>query len=131
MAALTDLQQRKRYNEALALVDRFSPLFSRAEQLELRGGTLEQWGTFLLSQQTDDNPSAHRDRSAGLQRFRAAGVAFEELAELRFATKSYTTDLWRGARILFKDKASRARCECWTSISNTSPSCETRKRFCD
>ncbi len=98
IAALSDLQQRKQFGEALTLVDRFSPLFSRAEQLELRGGTLEQWGTFLLSKQTDDNPSAHRDRSAGLGRYRAAGVAFEELAELRFATKSYTSDLWRGAQ---------------------------------
>jgi tetratricopeptide (TPR) repeat protein len=98
MAALTDLQQRKQFNEALALVDRFAPLFSRPEQLELRGGTLEQWGAFLLSKQTDDNPSAFHDRSAGLQRYRAAGVAFEELAESRFATKSYTSDLWRGAQ---------------------------------
>ena len=76
MAALTDLQQRKQFNEALALVERFSPLFSRPEQLELRGGTLEQWGAFLLSKQTDDSPSAFRDRSAGLKRYRAAGVDF-------------------------------------------------------
>jgi tetratricopeptide (TPR) repeat protein len=98
MAAFTDLQQRKEFNEALALADRFSPLFSRPEQLELRGDTLEKWGAFLLSKQTDDNPSAFRDRSAGLQRYRAAGVAFEELAESRFATKAYTSDLWRGAQ---------------------------------
>ena len=97
MAALKDLQQRQQYNEALALVDRFAPLFTRPEQLELRGETLEQWGSHLLSKQTDDNPSAHRDRAAGLQRYRAAGVAFEALAEARFATKSYTADLWRGA----------------------------------
>ncbi len=97
MAALTDLQQRKRFNEALALVDRFSPLFSHAEQLELRGDTLEKWGSFLLTKQPDDNQSPNRDHTAGLQRYRAAGVAFEELAESRFATKSYTSDLWRGA----------------------------------
>jgi tetratricopeptide (TPR) repeat protein len=96
-AALADLQQSKHFNEALALVERFSPAFSRAEQLELRGDTLEKWGLYLLSKQTDDNPSANRDRAAGLQRYRAAGVAFEELAQSRFATKSYTADLWRGA----------------------------------
>jgi tetratricopeptide (TPR) repeat protein len=98
MVALTDLQQRKQFNEALALVDRFPPLFSHADQLELRGDTLEKWGAFLLSKEADDKSSAHRDRSAGLQRYRAAGVAFENLAESRFATKSYTTDLWRGAQ---------------------------------
>ncbi len=97
MAAFKDMQQRQLYNEALALVDRFAPLFTRPEQLELRGETLEQWGAMLLSRVADDNPSAHRDRAAGLQRYRAAGVAFEALAEARFATKAYTSDLWRGA----------------------------------
>jgi tetratricopeptide (TPR) repeat protein len=96
-AALADLQQSKRFNEALTLVDRFSPAFSHAEQLELRGDTFEKWGAYLLSKQTDDNPSTKRDRAAGLQRYRAAGLAFEELAQSRFATKSYTADLWRGA----------------------------------
>jgi tetratricopeptide (TPR) repeat protein len=97
MAALTDLEQHQRFNDALSLVDRFSPLFSHAEQQELRGIALEQWGNFLLSQQVDDLRTPNRSHSDGLQRFRAAGVAFERLAQSRFATKSYTTDLWRAA----------------------------------
>jgi tetratricopeptide (TPR) repeat protein len=98
IAALNDLQQHKQYKEALALIDRFSPIFSHAEQLELRGATLEQWGAMLLSNAGDENPSAPRERSAGLQRLRAAGVAFEQLADSRFATRNYTSDLWRGAQ---------------------------------
>lgn len=97
IGALKDLQQRKQYKEALALIDRFAPIFSRAEQLELRGTTLEQWGATLLSTTTEDDPAVPHERSAGLQRLRAAGVAFEDLAESRFATKYYTSDLWRGA----------------------------------
>src|SRR5207244_4361109 len=42
MVALNDLQQHQRFNDAISLVDRFSPLFSRAEQLELRGMALEK-----------------------------------------------------------------------------------------
>jgi tetratricopeptide (TPR) repeat protein len=50
-----------------------------------------------LNQHADDSQPRNPDRTAGLQRFRAAGVAYEELAQSRFATKSYTTDLWRSA----------------------------------
>src|SRR5947199_222851 len=35
--------------------------------------------------------------SRAIQRFRSAGVAFDELAQYQFATKQYTSDLWRGA----------------------------------
>ncbi len=97
MTALTDLLQHQRFDESLALIDRFSPLFSRAEQLELRGGALEQWGSYLLTKQADEGQAPNRDHSAGLQRYRAAGVAFEQLAQSRFATRSFTSDLWRGA----------------------------------
>jgi tetratricopeptide (TPR) repeat protein len=105
MAALTDLQQRHRYKEGLALVDRFTPLFSLEEQLELRGVTLEKWGNHLLSLEPDDHQARTRDRTAGLHHFRAAGVAFEQLAELRFATRSYTSDLWRGAEDFIKGQS--------------------------
>jgi hypothetical protein len=33
---------------------------------------------------------------------RAAGVAFEQLAELRYSTKFYTGDLWRSAEDFFQ-----------------------------
>ena len=36
---------------------------------------------------------------------RAAGVAFEQLAELRFATKFYTADLWRAAEDFFQGQS--------------------------
>lgn len=97
IAVLKDLQRAQQFRESLALVERFSPLFSRAEQLELRGGTLELWGNSLLSKPIEQGQLKSPDRTAGLQRYRAAGVAFEELARLQYATRSYTADLWRGA----------------------------------
>jgi tetratricopeptide (TPR) repeat protein len=101
MAALKEFVDRKKFAEALALIDRFPPLFSQAEQLELRAGTLEQWGTLLVNQSTINSSDSEEARTRGQHHLRAAGLAFEQLAELRFATKFYTTDLWRGAENYF------------------------------
>jgi len=100
MKALKDLIDRQRFVDALALLDFGFPLFSRAELLELRGGTLEQWGNLTLGQTNADELSV--DRATGLQRLRAAGVAYEQLAELRFATTYYTADLWKSADNYFR-----------------------------
>lgn len=94
--ALNDLFKLGRFEDALALIDHFSPPFSQIEQLELRGNALEQWGKRLTSTAVDDH-GRESDRATGLERLRAAGVAFEQLAELRFASRSYSSDLWRAA----------------------------------
>jgi tetratricopeptide (TPR) repeat protein len=101
MAALKEFVENKQYDHALDLIDRFPPLFSREEQLELRGGTLEQWGNQLLSESSGEISAPDKARSDGLQRLRAAGLAFEQLAELRFATKFYSDDLWHSAESYF------------------------------
>jgi tetratricopeptide (TPR) repeat protein len=100
IAAVNDFMKNDRFHEALALVDRFTPLFSRTEQLELRGKALEQWGNQLVGAAADARDPTS-ERAAGLEKLRAAGVAFERLAELRFATKFYTSDLWRAAENFF------------------------------
>ncbi len=105
MAAYNEFLQSERFHDALTLLERLTPLFTRAEQLELRGDTLERWGNQLVSQATDDSPASAANRSAGLEHLRAAGVAFEQLAELRFSTKSYTSDLWRGAEDFFQGQS--------------------------
>ncbi len=101
MAALRDFVDRKLFSEAMAMIDRFQPLFTYAEQLELRGGTLEQWGTSLTLQ--SEQPGARdKNYTEGLRLLRAAGLAFRQLADLRFATKHYVEDLWRGAECYFR-----------------------------
>jgi tetratricopeptide (TPR) repeat protein len=103
MAALKDFVTRQRYADALVLLEHYYPLFSRTEQLELRGDTLERWGNELLADQASENTStADADRSAGLRHLRAAGWAFEQLSQLRYATRFYTTDLWHSAENYFR-----------------------------
>jgi tetratricopeptide (TPR) repeat protein len=97
LAAVKSLLADQHFAEAHALLENFPPLFSRAEQLELRGNALEQWGTHLISHAKSAEATSDDDLAAGYQKLRAAGQAYEQLAELRFATKQYTEDLWRGA----------------------------------
>jgi tetratricopeptide (TPR) repeat protein len=104
MAALNDFVEHERYGEALAMLDHFTPLFSNTEQLELRGTVLERWGNELISR-APQSLDASPDRSTGLKYLRAAGGVFEQLAELRFATKFYSTDLWRGAEDYFQGQS--------------------------
>jgi tetratricopeptide (TPR) repeat protein len=97
MSALKDFANRKRFADALSLIEHFTPLFSRTEQLELRGDTLERWGKDLIEHATGVDQAAARDRSAGRRHLRNAGRAFEQLAELRYATRFYSADIWRSA----------------------------------
>ncbi len=102
MAGLKDFVRQKHFAEALALLDDFMPMFSRTEQLEVRGDTLEQWGTALLNDASENDPEGAAQRTAGYRHWRTAGVAFEQLADLRFATKFYTGDLWHSAENYYR-----------------------------
>ena len=48
-------------------------------------------------QAADDSKRSKELLRSGLRRFREAGVAFERLAALRFATANYPNDLWDSA----------------------------------
>jgi tetratricopeptide (TPR) repeat protein len=102
MAGLKDFIKQGRFADALTLSNDFIPVFSRTEQLEVRGDTLEQWGTALVNSASGNDAETAAQRSAGLRHWRAAGVAFEQLASLRFATKFYTGDLWHSAENYFR-----------------------------
>jgi tetratricopeptide (TPR) repeat protein len=100
-AAWNDLVAHQRYSDALSLGEHFVPPFSREEQLELQGNALERWGLQMLGDAGEESLTTE-DRAAALEHLRAAGVAFEQLAQLRFATKFYTSDLWRAAEDFFQ-----------------------------
>jgi tetratricopeptide (TPR) repeat protein len=105
MLALRDVVGRKRFADALVLLEYFSPLFTRAEQLELRGDTLERWGNDLIEHVSADDSEAARDLAAGRRHLRNAGLAFEQLAEARFDTRFYSDDLWRSADNYFRGRS--------------------------
>ncbi len=105
LAAHNELLEHEHFNDALTLLEHFTPLFTKSEQLGLRGDTLERWGNQLLSQAADDVTAAPTTRSSGLEHLRAAGVAFENLAEQRFSTRFYTGDLWRSAEDFFQGQS--------------------------
>jgi tetratricopeptide (TPR) repeat protein len=103
MAALKGLVEQQRFADALALLEQFPPLFSRPEQLELRGDTYERWGNVRLAEQhLEDHEKAAAARTDGLRHLRAAGLAFEQLALLRYGTRFYTLDLWHSANDYFR-----------------------------
>jgi tetratricopeptide (TPR) repeat protein len=101
MLGLKDFVEKERFADALTLLEYLPPLFSRTEQLEVRGDTLERWGNHLIGKAGTDSQAAPA-RAAGRRHMRAAGVAFERLAELRFGSRFYTGDLWHSAENYFR-----------------------------
>jgi len=102
MAALTDYVQRQRYDDARVILARFSPLFTPTEELKFRGEMFQAWGEKLLGQVSEDEWQPDESREKGLKLLREAGMAYEQLAELRFATESYTDDLWSAAENYYR-----------------------------
>jgi TolA-binding protein len=97
LQAVGDFVNQSQFANAIKLLDDFLPLFSRAQELELRGKTLREWGERELARATDESRASKESRRSGLHRLREAGVALEGLAELRYATANYPNDLWNSA----------------------------------
>jgi tetratricopeptide (TPR) repeat protein len=102
MAALTDYVQRQRFDDARVILARFSPLFTQTEELNFRGEMFQAWGETLLGAVPDDAWHPDENREKGLLLLREAGMAYEQLAELRFATEAYTDDLWSAAENYYR-----------------------------
>jgi len=92
--ALADFNDRGLYDESLALLDHFLPLFSHTKQAHLLAITLRRQGNAALKKGAEDNWQASKWLEAGRAHHREAGTAFERLADLRFSTKHYPEDLW-------------------------------------
>jgi tetratricopeptide (TPR) repeat protein len=97
LEAVADYVRNGLFANAIAMLDNFTPLFNRMQELELRGRTLREWGERELLQAADESKASKVLRRSGLRRLREAGVAFEMLAALRYATSNYPNDLWNSA----------------------------------
>lgn len=96
--------ENHRFTEALALIDHLSSLMGPTEVAELRAITHRAWGEANMEESLDSG--RHRSTAAlqseGRYHFRAAGKAYETLAELRSASRKHTDDLWNAAENYYR-----------------------------
>jgi tetratricopeptide (TPR) repeat protein len=96
----------KLFAEALMLVDLFEPVFGRVSCAELRAKTHVQWGEWRLGQgHTGNSAEDAKAEKEGRLQLRAAGVAYEDLARLRFAARQFTEDLWTAGECYFRGQS--------------------------
>lgn len=99
-AAHDRLLEEGQYAGAIELSQRVGRLLGRTTQLEMRANALSQWGDSNLSAAEHDGAERDELIRRGRRYLREAGVAYESLAEARFATRQFTDDLWTAAETL-------------------------------
>ena len=85
------------FDHVIALLDGFLPLFSRPQQLSCAAKRVVNGASVSCGRRPTRVRTANALRHSALRHLREAGVAFEQLAALRFATSNYPGDLWDGA----------------------------------
>ncbi|TWT43173.1 tetratricopeptide repeat protein [Botrimarina hoheduenensis] len=82
------------FADAQTLADRLAPPLTRSEQLALRAETLRRWGDWLEERAIQEGRRGAPLRSESRLRYREAAVAYEQLAESRYAEREFIDDLW-------------------------------------
>jgi tetratricopeptide (TPR) repeat protein len=96
----------KLFAQALSLVDLFEPVFGRVNCAELRAKTHLQWGEWRLDDAHQGvTPAEAAAQKDGRFQLRSAGLAYENLARLRFATRQFTDDLWTAGECYFRGQS--------------------------
>ena len=104
--AYAQLLSEGQFGEALALVEQLDGVFERTECADLRAKTLEQWGEAELAHaEGKETEKAREHRKSGRYHLRAAALAYEKLAEMRFATPEYADELWTAAECAFRGQS--------------------------
>lgn len=98
---------RRRYSAALQLAGWVPRLLGRTQSLKMRADALRNWGEELSAQGSSLGSRGKQMIREGRARFREAGVAYESLAEARYATRDFTDDLWTAAETYQKGQAYR------------------------
>jgi len=87
-----------RFEKAIQLTEVLFPLFTREREIEMAAQAHQAWAASL--QQEADRASTADGREAGRQaraQLRKAGDFFNQLAELRLASRAYPEDVWNSA----------------------------------
>lgn len=97
-AAYDEFIRSQLFEEAMALVDAFQPVFSLADTSELRARAHRKWAASLYEQAAEVSHWDVEEYSVRARyHHRAAGSAYEMLSKLRFASRQFTEDLWNAA----------------------------------
>jgi tetratricopeptide (TPR) repeat protein len=97
-AAYRHFVARGAFGPALALAQRFEPLFPAEQATRLRAEAHRGWGRGLLAQAAGQPPAeAEASRQQGREQLRLAGQAFARLATLRYIERDYPDQLWTAA----------------------------------
>jgi TolA-binding protein len=103
--ARRQLVEDRMFGEALQLVDSMSAVFQHEQEVQLRAETLIAWGESLLGD-GGGSPSHQRiERREGRLRFREAGVQYESLAKISYATREYVEILWKASDCYFRGQS--------------------------
>ena len=98
--------EKEHFESALSLLEQFNLLFTHEEIIELLAKTHEAWGKSELREADGMSPlRAAELLKEGWYHMRASGRAYESLAEVRFATREYTDDLWIAAENYYQGQS--------------------------
>ncbi len=86
------------FEASLLLVDGFQPLFDEVQATQVRGEILGSWGKALLAEAANEYGQKRVAlEKEGRLKHRQSGQLYEQLANLRFATRHYPEDLYQSA----------------------------------
>lgn len=107
LRAHSDFLRAGQFEQAMGLVEFFPSLFGIALVTELKAKTHVIWGESIqaVANDTQRYSSKERLKSQARYHFRAAGRAYQTLAELRFATDEYIDDLWLASENYFRGQS--------------------------
>lgn len=101
-AAIEQFLEKQQFQHAVDVAQALTPLFPRDQALQTEGDILVRWGDTIMKQaQVAKLAEAEELRKEARERFRSAGRIYEKLAEDRFASRTYTEELWKSAAAYF------------------------------
>lgn len=96
-AAHSRFLEQDRYGSAMRLLGWSGHVLGETEKIALGADTLERWGEFQIDLAGSKQIDSRKALKEGRKHLRAAGMAYERLAEARYATRQFTDDLWKSA----------------------------------
>lgn len=106
-AAHAKFLEDNRFDSAIQLLGRVERLIGPTDQMALQADTLHRWGEWQIEAAGSQGNRSRPLLSEGRSHLRAAGLAYERLAEARYATTQFTDDLWNGADSLRRGQGYR------------------------